>query len=350
MMVSNDVWVVAETDRDGVRDCTLEAVDEGRRLADGLLGSLVVVALGGLAPDARLARLSGWNIDQIIAVEHPLLERYTTGGYAAALTGLFRDRPAGVVLMSATPFGQDLAPRLAARWGARFFGDCVIARLTAQKELRFVQPTHQEKIYTTFTCPLEGTAVATLRPGAIGVEKVTSPRAARQPEIICWQPKIEADAVRVQVLDEIPGDTKRVDLATAERVVAGGKGVGVKENWQAIEALADALGAAVGGSRQAADLGLIPRSRMIGQTGKSIRPRLYVAAGISGVYHHLGGVNAENLIAINTDRSAPIFASASLGILGDLNEILPRVARRLSQAPRAPRSGSAQPGEAGGPR
>jgi electron transfer flavoprotein alpha subunit len=321
----SDIWVVAEADSDGLRTCTLEAIDEGRRLADGLKAHLTVLLLG--ADTAALAaEVTPYDADTILRIEHPLLAPYHTEAWTAALAELWQEQMPGVVLLSATPNGQDLAPRLAARLRIGYYADCIQVKLTPQGELRFIRPTWQEKVYATATCPVDGSYIATLRPGVISVEK---PRSARIPRVTLRTPHLEAGKIRTRTLALIPGDPRSVDLSVAESIVAGGKGVGGPAHWELIEDLAGALDAAVGGSRAAVDQGCIPRARMVGQTGKAVRPKLYLAAGISGVYQHLGAVDAEQIIAINTDRSAPVFARAALGIIADVQTILPALTARL---------------------
>jgi electron transfer flavoprotein alpha subunit len=322
---TRSVWVVVEAGQAGLRECSLEAIDEGRRAADALSAPLAVV-VAGAATEALAAAAAACDVDRIERVENPLLADYDSQLYSAALAELFRRQPAQLLLFSATVQGLDLAPRLAAVLDLAYFADCIQVKVAPQGGLRFTRPTHQEKIYTTYAAVAGSAAVASLRPGVIGVDK---PRGVRTPQQQLFSPDLSGIEARVRRLERIPGDPKLVDLATADKIVSGGRGVGAAEDWKLIEDLADALGASVGASRVAVDLGYAARSRLVGQTGKSVHPRLYLAAGISGVFHHLGAIDAENLIAINTDRSAPIFKRSGLGIVGDLHQVIPALVRRL---------------------
>jgi electron transfer flavoprotein alpha subunit len=276
------------------------------------------------------------DVDRIYRVEEPRLADYDSQIYTAALVDLYRQQPAGLILFSATANGMDLAPRLAAVLGLAYYADCIQVKAAPQGGLRYTHPTHQEKIYTTYATAQGASAVASLRPGVIGVDK---PRSVRTPQQTVFNPDLSEDRGQVKLVQRIPGDPKLVDLSTADKIVSGGRGVGSAQDWKLIEDLADALGASVGASRVAVDLGYAARSRLVGQTGKSVHPRLYFAAGISGVFHHLGAIDAENLIAINTDRSAPIFKRAGLGVVSDLHTVIPALLRRLR---------GENPGSAGG--
>lgn len=341
LLASKDVWVVAEYTAAGLRECTLEALDEGRRLADGLGGRLAVILLGNEL-SSQVIEAGRWDVDLIFRVEHPLLSPWAAEAWTAALADMWHANDLSLVLFSATPLSQDIAPRLAARLRVGCYLDCVQIRLANQGELRFIRPTYQEKVYTTYTCSPAGQYIASLRPGVIGVDPPKNPRV---PQVIAVTPDLEAANLLIQTGEYLPGDPKSVDLTVAEKIVSGGKGVGNPQSWQVIEDLADALEAAVGGSRAALDQGCITRERMVGQTGKSVRPRLYLAVGISGVYHHLAAVEAENVIAINLDRTAPIFARAGLGVVGDLHTILPMLTRRLQE--RRNKGRAAEPGGTG---
>lgn len=326
-VTAQSVWVVAERDEEGLREVTIEILEEGRKLADQLEGKLCCVLIGyRLGEFVQI--LGRHGVDTVYLAEHPLLAQYNTDGYATVLTDLIQAHTPFLVIMSATPNGQDLAPRVAARLKVGLVTDCVMLDLSERGEIQFIKPTHQDKVYTTMTCPSTIPQMATIRPGVIGVG---SPNVFYEPEVFRWEPRIEPDMLRAKTVDRVKGDPKQVDLRDAEVIVAGGRGVGGIQEWHRIEEVAELLNAAVGGTRVAMDMGCITRDRMIGQTGKSVSPKLYLAAGISGVSHHAGGIDAEFMIAINTDRNASIFKHCDLSIVGDLHEVLPLLARRLEQ-------------------
>jgi electron transfer flavoprotein alpha subunit len=321
------VCVIAELDEQGLREGTLEAAGEGRAVADQLGCGLALILLGHNL-DRYIEAASGQDVDAVYLVDHPLLADYSTDGFVSTLKQVLVMLAPRLTLLSATACGQDLAPRLAARLHMAIVTDCLWVKTGAQGETNCIKPTHQDKIHTTYTCPPGQAVIVTLRPGVIGY---TPPRRPRRAELIRYAARLSETTIRTKRTGYVRGDPLTIDLVEAESVVAGGGGVRSKGDWKLIENLASALEAAVGGSRMALDLGYIGRLRLIGQTGKWIRPRLYLTAGISGTLHHTGGVNAGALIAINQDRSAPIFSLCSLGIVGDLYEILPALTERIMQ-------------------
>ncbi len=320
------VWVISEGDaRRRVGDCTLEALGEGRALADGLAGRVHAVLVGADV-SAQCEQVKKQDVDAIYRLEHPLLTHHRAEVWLAVLAGFFTRQSPGLILVSATTLGRELAPRLAARLRSPVVTDCVWIKPGPARDIRLVRASHGGQFQVTYSFPVGGRLVASLRPGVVGI---ALPTRSRVPEILSWQPGISDEQPVIREISFMPGDPHSISLNEAERIVAGGRGVKDRAAWETIEDVADALEAAVGGSRAAMDLGYIPRSRMIGQTGSSVKPRLYLAAGISGVTHHLAGVEAEHLIAINTDRSASIFRSAALGIVGDLRQVLPRLADKI---------------------
>ncbi len=319
------IWVIAEGDARAVRDCTLEALGEARALADGLSGRVHAVLLG---PDVSLQaeQVKKQDLDAIYRLEHPSLTHRHAEAWLAALAGFLAGQSPGLVLLSATTLGRELAPRLAARLGSPVVTDCVWIKPGPAHDIRLIRASHNGQFQITYSYPVGGCLVASLRPGVVGI---APPIRCRTPDIIAWQPEISAEQMPVREIEFMAGDPRTINLNEAERIVAGGRGVKDTTAWEMIDQVAGALDAAVGGSRPAMDLGYIPRSRMIGRTGTAVKPRLYLAAGISGVTHHMAGVQAEHVIAINTDRSAKIFRQAALGVVGDLHQILPRLAEKI---------------------
>jgi electron transfer flavoprotein alpha subunit len=319
------IWVVAEGDSRGVRDCTLEALGEARALADGLAGRVHAVLVGSDVSQ-QIEPVKQQDVDAIYRLEHPLLTSQHAGAWLAALASFLAQPAPGLVLVSATALGRELAPRLSARLGSPLVTDCVWIKPGPGRDIRLMRASYNGQFLITYSFPASGCLVASLRPGVVGI---APPIRCRRPEIITWKPEISDEPMLVRQIELMPGDPRTIRLDEAERIVAGGRGVKDRAAWKMIEDVADALDAPVGGSRAAMDLGFVARSRMIGQTGISVKPRLYLAAGISGVTHHLAGVEAEHLIAINTDRNAGIFQKAALGIVGDLHQILPRLAEKI---------------------
>jgi electron transfer flavoprotein alpha subunit len=194
--------------------------------------------------------------------------------------------------------------------------------------LEAVTPGYGDKVYLRVACT-GSPQIATLRPGVAGVEK---PKGGRTPEVIKVAPELAPDDIRTEMLDYIPGDPRQIDLVEADRIIAGGRGLGGQEGFQTLEKLADLLGAAVGGTRVAVDNRWIPFERQIGQTGKTVAPKLYIACGISGASHHiLGAKDSEVIVAVNTDQKANIFKNAQLKVAADLHEVLPALIARLEK-------------------
>ena len=330
-----DVWVVAEERRGELAQVTLEMLDEGRRIADRLGGALCAALMGeGVA--GLTETLGHYGADKVYLLEHPLLAPYTTDAHTAALADLVQRYTPGTLILPATPNGKDLAPRLAMRLGVGLAADCIRLRVNDLGVLEMTRPTHGGKVYTTVACTHSDPQMATIRPGVIGVG---GPDESRRAEIVRVNVKIDPQAIRTRVVGFVKANPKTIDLNEAEIIVAGGRGVGGTAKWHLIEELADALDGSVGGSRVAMDLGCVPWERMVGQTGKTVAPQLYVAVGISGARQHVSGMkDAKLVIAINSDRAAPILKVADMGIVGDLHQVVPALTRRLVQAADSARS------------
>lgn len=322
--------MLAETPPAGLREFTLEALGEGRAAADALRLRLGLVLAGsGLQPALDQARL--WDLDDIFVLDSPALDPFISGRWAGALVPLFQQYRPRLTLCAATPDGQELSACLAARLGLELVSACTWVKTGPDNGLRFIRPVLDGRAQETLSAPpgltvQAASCMATLIPGAVGV---AAPPVSRQPRVI-HVPVDEATLdARVRRTAFQPGDPATLDLREADKIVSGGRGAVQAGAWSLLADLADALGASVGGSRLALDLGAIPSERMVGQTGKTVSPRLYIAAGISGLLHHLGGVHARHLVAINHDRSAPVFRQASLGVVADLSEVLPLLVERI---------------------
>ena len=323
-----DVWVVVDSDTKGIRACAYEALQEGTALSQQLGCHLAAILLGNRDQTQSTAKLlGGRGITQIFCLEHPRLASYATQLWVTALAVMAQEHHPSAILLSGTPNGVDLAARLAARLQTAIINGCVIVRAASENIIECVVPTHQGKVYTTYTCSTtELPVVITFQPGAIGVQP---PSGQDQPSVTIFHPAIDEIEPRVQIVENIPGDPLRMDLRASERIIAGGRGLTDASGWALLQDTADALNASPAGSRKALDMGLLPRDRLIGLSGKSVSPKFYIAAGISGDHYHLRAVETKHLIAINTDRKAPIFNHSKLGILGNLHEILPILAAKL---------------------
>jgi electron transfer flavoprotein alpha subunit len=323
------IWVLAEASEGHVEPVTFELLGDAKRLASLKKAATEVILIAGPDHSARaIEELRPHQPSAIHLVEHAALAHYTTDGHLAAIESLLEDASPLVLFVAATANGRDLAPRLAARAGMGFFPHALTLRPSGADKLEVTRVTHGGGVHAQSAWLTNRPLVVTMKPG---VADAAAPNgAAPQPAVIRHGLEIAEQTLRVRVLEHIPADPRVQDLREAERIVAGGRGVGGKDGFVAVEALADALHASVGASRVAVDLGWIPYERQVGQTGKTVAPRLYVAAGISGASHHLMGMRgSEKIVAINSDKSAPIFAAAHFGAVGDLHRILPALTERI---------------------
>ena len=326
------VWVYAEEKDGEVPESSLEVISEGRRLADQGKGERVsVVLMGGRVRDlVVLPALYGAH--RVLWAEEKRFARYMPDVLTCILAGMIARHDPSVFLFAATDVGKDLAPRVAARVKAGLFPNCDRLERASDGLLVHTRLTHGRKVHVTAQCRNARPQMATIEPGIARMRKVSSPGETESPEIVEVRPGDYAvqEGERVKVIDFIKADPRTVDIADAERIVAGGKGACEGENFRWISDLAEAIGASVGGSRAAVDRGFIHRDRQIGQSGKTVSPRLLISCGISGANAHVAGMReSRTIIAINTDRHAPILKLADLAVVGDLCEILPALIDRL---------------------
>ncbi|MCK4436745.1 electron transfer flavoprotein subunit alpha [bacterium] len=323
------VWVFAEQ-RDGkLQPVGLELLGEGRKLADDLGEELDAVLFGdGMESEAK--ELISYGADKVYLASDERLRHYQYGSYARVLTDLIKEHKPDIVLFGATTIGRSLAPRIAARIQTGLTADCTGLDIDKEKKiLRQTRPAFGGNIMATIICPHYRPQMATVRPK---VMKKPSPDSSRKGEIIKVNPKISREDIVTKVLDIIREETKVVDLQEAEIIVSGGRGLGKAENFKLIEQLAEVLGGAVGASRATVDANWIPSYHQVGQTGKTVQPKLYVACGISGAIQHLVGMrSSDNIVAINKDPNAPIFNIATYGIVGDLFQVVPTLTKKFKE-------------------
>jgi len=311
----SNILVVLETREGALRPACLEAVGAARTLADARGSSVIAFAPEQCDIDAALLGAAG--ADEVLVSD---ATQHSADGAAAAAAKLAGEKGCNVVLLSATVRGRDVTPRIAALLDTGFAADCVAMDASS---MVFTRPVYAGK--ALLQVKVSGsTTVASLRPNFFAP-------AGRETSAEVSSVSCEAGKGQVTAVSAATGG--RPDVAEANRVVAGGRGLGSAENWTLLEAVADALpGSALGASRAVVDSGWRPHSEQVGQTGKTVAPELYIAAGISGAIQHLAGMNSSKVIvAINKDADAPIFQHASYGIVGDLNEILPVLAEELSK-------------------
>ncbi|MGN0204052.1 MAG: electron transfer flavoprotein subunit alpha/FixB family protein [Coprococcus sp.] len=321
--MSKDIFVFAEQ-RDGeLQKVGIELIGEAAKLAAALDQKVAAVLLGHNITD-KARELIARGADYVIVVDDAMLADYVTEPYAKAMTAIIKEKDPEIVLYGASSIGRDLAPRVSARVHTGLTADCTALAIDDEtKLLMMTRPAFGGNIMATIVCENHRPQMATVRPG---VMKSLDADAARTGDIEQFHVTFSNADMNVKVLETVKTDHKTVDITEAKILVSGGRGVGNADNFKLLEELAATLGGEVSASRACVDSGWISSDRQVGQTGKTVRPDLYLACGISGAIQHAAGMeNSDYIIAINKDEGAPIFGIADLGIVGDLNKILPKL-------------------------
>jgi electron transfer flavoprotein alpha subunit len=308
---------------------TLELLGEARRLAEALQVKVAAALLGeGVAALAPTLLAAGAH--KVYLVEHPRLQDFLEEAYSAALSELAQRFRPEIILAGATYLGRAFIPRVAAALKTGLTADCTAFSLDpAERLLLQTRPAFGGNIMATIITPRTFPQMATARPG---VFKPRTPEASTAGEIISFAPASLATPPRSHFLQTIAEIKERVPLGAAEVIVAGGRGLKEAKHFRLVEELADLLGGAVGATRGAVDAGWIPYAHQIGQTGKTVSPKLYIACGISGAAQHLVGMQSSDfIVAINKDPAAPIFQVADLGLVGDVFDILPALIQEIKK-------------------
>jgi electron transfer flavoprotein alpha subunit len=322
-----DVWVLVEHSQGHPKRISLELLTCGRQLAGATGGRLAAVVLG-TGVDAVARTVASRGADVVYVADHPLLEPYTTDAYVTVLAEAVREGEPAVLLVGSTSQGRDLAPRLAARLEAGVVTDCTSVAVQ-EGALVATRPMYTRKAIGTVRVEGVGPRIAVVLPAMYPVAEPSG----RAGEVRPWAVRLEESSIRTRVREVRALSRETVPLVEADVVVSGGRGVRGPENFALLEALARALGGAVGSSRPPVDSGWVPHDYEIGQTGKTVSPQVYIACGISGAPQHLAGMSGSKfIIAINKDPNAPIFQVADLGVVGDLFEIVPRLTEAVVAA------------------
>jgi len=328
MSTAKGIWVFTEEERGELKKVSLEILSEGRKLADGLNEELCALLLGqGVEPLAGIPPRYG--ADKVYLMEHEFLPYHNVDSHVDLLTDLTKEFSPRIVLFGATSLGKELAPRVAARLKVGLVTECVDIKIDGERLLNVRKPVYGGKAHVTFACAPATPQMATIAPGAMDVKE---PDDKREGEIIRLTPKPEGEPARVEFIEFVKGDPRAVSLTEAEMIVAIGRGLEKGENFHLIEEFADVLGASIGGSRVAVDMGWILLERQIGMTGKTVAPRLFISCGISGQYPHTVGMEASGtIVVLNKERNAPMFKLADMGILGDMNQVIPAMTKRIKE-------------------
>ena len=337
--MSKGIFVVMEQRYGKVQNVGLELVGEATRLKEDLKDDVVAVLLGHDIK-GEVDKIFHYGADKVVLVDDPMLKDYVTEPYTKAVCEVIKAFDPEIMLFGASSIGRDVAPRVASRvktglvadtTGLRMaktqeelYKEAAMGNTTPERALLMTRPAFGGNIMATLMCPRTKPQMATVRPG---VMKMIAKDETRKGELVEFKVDFTAADMNVEIVEAVKSEKKSVDLTEAKLIVSGGRGVGSAEGFDVIRDMADALGAEVGSSRACVDAGWIEKDRQVGQTGKTVRPDLYMACGISGAIQHVAGMeNSELIIAINKNESAPIFEVADLGIVGDLKQILPKLA------------------------
>ncbi len=322
------IWVIAEHRGNSIHQVTLELIGKALELSRQRATEVSAVLLGERVKELP-PLLMRHGADRVYIVDAAHLRRYRTLPYARIISELIVACKPEMVLFGATTMGRDLAPRIANRLGTGLTADCTGLEIAPDSGLLLqTRPAFGGNIMATIACPDHRPQMATVRPGVM--QSICFPEHTGEVVHIAVKEKREDNLV--SILKTIPKKRSAVDLEKAQIIVSGGRGLGAAENFKLIKKLADCLGAEVGASRSVVDRGWISREHQVGQTGKSVRPRLYIACGISGAVQHLAGMQHSDVIAaINRDPKAPIVAAAHFSLIGDLNRIIPEMISQLQK-------------------
>jgi electron transfer flavoprotein alpha subunit len=320
------VWVFGEQ-RDGhVAPVVLELINIGRTLANDRGQELAVVILGHNIGDA-VEMLSKYPVDKVYMYEAPELAVYDAERYCRVLTDVVREYKPEIFLAGATTTGRSFMSGVAINIYTGLTADCTGLEIGEDGLLRQIRPAYGGNIMATILCPYSRPQMSTVRHKVFPTSCI---RAEGRAEVVRLEPKPQLYKSRSTVVDFIEQVGEKVNLVDADIIISGGRGLGGPENFSILRELADEIGAAVGSSRAAVDAGWIPYAHQVGQTGKTVCPKIYIACGISGAVQHLAGMGSSDMIiAINKDPNAPIFGVATYGFVGDALEILPMVTRKI---------------------
>ena len=351
------VWVFCEQRQGKMMSTSYELISEGRKLANDLGVELCGVVLGKDIKEDYLKALGGYGADKVYYCNHELLDVYTTDAYTKVICDLVEDKKPEIFLIGATNIGRDLGPRCAARLHTGLCADCTHLDVDVanyiqflresstldvdsmkwdmeDRNLKMTRPAFGGHLMATIICPRFRPQMSTVRPGVMQTQPYDEAGAAKT-EIVNVDVKLDKSDIHVDVLEVKKAAKKLVDLIGADVVVSVGRGISkdVEGGIKLAEELAGVLGGVVGSSRACVDAGWISADHQVGQTGKTVHPRIYVALGISGAIQHLAGMqDSECIIAVNKNESAPIFDVASYGIVGDLYKVTPMLIEAIRAA------------------
>lgn len=321
-----NVFVFVEQREGNIQGVAIELLGKARNLADSLGENVYAMLLGKNIED-KAENLIAYGADKVIIASYDELEEYTTEAYTQAISQIAKEYKPSIILFGATTIGRDLGPRLSARLSTGLTADCTRLEISEEKEFLMTRPAFGGNLMATIVCPEHRPQMSTVRPG---VMKAMEKDETRKGEIEKITINFNKDKFKVRIKETVKEKSNMIDIAEAKILVSGGRGVGSKEGFNALKNLAEVLNAEVSASRAVVDAGIVDHDRQVGQTGKTVRPNLYIACGISGAIQHMAGMEeSDYIVAINKDRYAPIMQTADLGIVGDVKKIIPLLTERL---------------------
>lgn len=334
------VYVFAQQVDNELSGIAFELLGKAKELAADLSTDVTAVLIGS-GVKGLVDQLAEYGADKVIVVDDPELKEYRTEPYAHALASVINEYKPEIVLVGATAIGRDLGPRVSARVATGLTADCTVLEIgdfpinpvpnqeQKHNQLLMTRPAFGGNTIATIACPDNRPQMATVRPGVM--QKI-DPIAGAKAEVIEYNPGFTPNNKYVEILDVVKELSDTVDIMDAKILVSGGRGVGSAENFKILQDLADVIGGTVSCSRAVVDNGWLPKELQVGQTGKTVRPNVYFAIGISGAIQHTAGMEESDIIvAINKDETAPIFDVADYGIVGDLNKIVPKLTEELKR-------------------
>ncbi|MDC4245133.1 electron transfer flavoprotein subunit alpha/FixB family protein [Clostridium perfringens] len=322
----NGVWVFAEQREGQLQKVSLELLGEGRKIADKLGSKLTALLIGNKVQNL-VEDLSRHGADEVLVVDAPELEHYTTDGYTKAICELANAKKPNIIFIGATFIGRDLGPRVAARLETGLTADCTSLDVDAESgDLLATRPAFGGNLMATIVCPDHRPQMATVRPGVF--EKL--PLGENDATVENVEIKFNSNDIRTKIVEIIKEHKDIVDISEANVLVAGGRGIGSEENFKMLKELAEVMNGSIAASRAAVEKGWVDKDYQVGQTGKTVRPNIYVACGISGAIQHAAGMqDSDMIIAINKDANAPIMKIADYAIVGDVNKVVPEFIAQL---------------------
>jgi len=325
----NGIWVWIETFGGVARSVGLELLTPGREMAD-TVGQPLVAVIIGCGVDAAVKSAVSYGADQVIYLDEDYFTQYNTEEFTDAMLQLIDKHNPDTVLFGATSTGRDLAPRVASRLKTGLTADCTQLDIDAETgNVQWTRPAFGGNLMAVIECPKTRPQMGTVRPGVFKKGTIDADRTSELLKETVNKPP-PGRAKLVELIADAAEEV--VNLEEAEIIVSGGRGLGKPENFALVKALADALGGVVGSSRAAVDAGWIAHSHQVGQTGKTVGPKIYIACGISGAIQHLAGMSgSDTIIAVNRDPDAPIFDVAHFGIVGNLLEVLPALTEEVKR-------------------